>query len=626
MTPVAEDTRAYRSGRIPVLEVALVLGLTAFAAFQFFVSVHRYHALLAHTMDLGAFEQVLWKISYGDWRGFSTIFQDPAVAQDGCLWLYPLAVGFRYLGGPYFLFAVQSLGTIVSAWGIYRIGLLYRLERWVAATVALTFVLYPAIIGGSQFDFHPDFVALPFVVWGYAAYVENRRWLYYLGFLAAALAKNLVLVSFVGWGIGLIVWRRRWWDGVVAIAAAGSLLWLELGWLFPTYLPGATSHLNLSFYEYLGHGIDGVLIGTVTHFPTLVQHVVSHPDYAIWIFGPVVGLSLLGSAAVPAALSLFMLNAGSDFFRQRELNAEYQVLLAGWMFLALVEALARWPRYSGRLAVIVLAATSLFELLFVPFLIGPALASPTVPFRPIEEAMASVPIRDVLWTQDHLGVFAYRFPVYGVDRQIVPGHMLDGLPTLWAEVSRRPVQSTALVARRPVSPYFADIVAHALLAGYRITFHAGRVFVVAGRPHFMVSPAANVDSGWEPRAAIWTIPAWTQGSVVGVVNWGQRWLVAPQGHAGVLIRPIPVYLRPGIYRLMVGLIMPSTDRHPGEIVGSLWWGQHVVHRTSIKDGSADVTATITIRRGTWVNIGATSNGVRTFAVSTVTLRRLTVAG
>ena len=43
----------------------------------------------------------------------------------------------------------------------------------------------PCHYWGSQFDFHPDFMALPFIVWAYVYYTAERKGLYYLFFLFA---------------------------------------------------------------------------------------------------------------------------------------------------------------------------------------------------------------------------------------------------------------------------------------------------------------------------------------------------------------------------------------------------------------------------------------------------------
>ena len=67
----------------------LVAVLVLYAAFQVAVSVYRFESLQAYGFDLGYFEQVLWKISHGDWWAYSSILQTPAVAADGSLTLYP---------------------------------------------------------------------------------------------------------------------------------------------------------------------------------------------------------------------------------------------------------------------------------------------------------------------------------------------------------------------------------------------------------------------------------------------------------------------------------------------------------------------------------------------------------
>ncbi len=600
-------------------QTLLLVAMLLFGAFQIMVSIHKLYTLQASMMDLGDFEQEFWLISHGNWWAFSTVFQTPAFANDGSIFIYPLAYGFRFLGGAIFLFVVQAMGTAAAAWGIYRAARINRLSEWVSSVVAILFLLYPAIIGGSQFDFHPDFIALPFLVWAYVAYFSEHKTAYYVCLLLAGLSKNMALVSIAGWGVGLIIYQKQVRDGLIAFSASVALFFAELSVIFPKYFLGGTEKINLSLYGYLGHGFFGILIGIATHFPEMIHHVLQEGPYVLWILGPVLALSLLGSASVMAMLSLLALNGLSMFAAQQAVNDQYQVILAGWVFLALAEGLSRLGA-RRKLALFGIGAASLvLEGLFLATAVVPTLKTANSALPAVRRAVRSIPAQTVVWTQNHLGPWAYRFPIVGVDLDQVPGQMIDGLPVLWHEAHPGPLVPTALLAERPVSPYFGLVIADALRSGYRVSFHRGSVFVVSGLRRFSTPRPSPIAGGWQPPSRLrWIIPAWTQAIAVGHVDWQSLSVVVPAHVRGHVFPGLPMVLRPGIYQISA-VIKPAPEKGGNQVLGALIANGHT---QAITRGTAVVHLKLSLARQQRVIISLTSTGHGSFAIVSFEVRRV----
>lgn len=602
--------------RVNLPELVLIVAAFLFGAFQVFVSFHKLNNLQAGMMDLGDFRQEMFQISHGNWWAFGTVFQTPAVAQDGFFLIYPLAYAYRFLGGLGFLFVVQAAGTAVTAWGIYRAARLHKLSQWSASAVATTFLLYPAVIGGSQFDFHPDFIALPLLVWAYVSYTAGHRRSYYWLLLFAALTKNVALISIAGWGIGLLVYKRQWRDGLLAIGGSVTLFLLEVYVLIPRFFDGGVNRMNLSLYSYLGHGFIGVMLGMATHFPIVVHQVLGHGTYILWLFAPLLGLSLLGSAALPAMLSLFFLNSLSSVPAEQSIATQYQVMLAGWAFLALVEGLSRF-RKRRALVIGVVASTIFFESLYFGAVLAPNLAVTNVALPAVRAAVRSLPARAVVWTQNILGVWVYRHAYIGIDREQDPHLYVAPLPLLWREAARVDGSKTAILGMQPVSPFFADVVAKALKAGYRISFHQGPVFALVGNRHFFV-PTPNLDAvAWQPAGPSWIIPAWTQVSVGTRIGWQEGWVTVPQGHRGVTFPGIEMVLEPGHYALSVEVRDAIPSR--GIVLGSL---RATGHEAAIRGGTALTTLHLTLDRRELVWLSLSSTGRAFFRVLRFRVQRV----
>ena len=597
-------------------ELFLIVCTILFGAFQLFVSFHKLNNLQAAMMDLGDFRQVLFEISHGNWWAFDTVFQSPAVAQDGFFLIYPLAYAYRFLGGVGVLFVVQAAGTVVTAWGIYRAGRLHEFSQWSATAVATTFLLYPAIIGGSQFDFHPDFIALPLLVWAYVSYTAGHRKSYYWLLLLAALTKNIALVSIAGWGIGLLVYKRQWKDGVLAIAGSLAFFLVEVDVLIPRFFDGGVNRVNLSLYSYLGHGFTGVMLGMATHLPMVFHQILGHGTYMGWLFAPVLGLSLLGSASVPAMLSLFVLNSISSFPAQHSVATQYQVLLAGWVFLALVEALSRF-RKKRTLLLGVFTSTVLFESLYLGMFLMPTLAVTNPALPAVRAAVRTLPAHAVVWTQSNLGVWVYRHTYVGIDSEQVPHLYVSPLPVLWREAGPIDGSRTAILGMQPVSPFFADVVQQALRAGYRISFHRGPVFILVGKQHFRVPhPNLNILT-WQPSGPSWVIPAWTQLSLDTRIRWQKQWVTVSRGHPSLTFPGIEMVLAPGHYRFSVQV--RDEVRSLKTILGVL---EAAGHSVAIRGGSSSATLKLSLTRRELVYLSLSSTGRASFSVLQFDVQRV----
>ncbi|WP_139061549.1 DUF2079 domain-containing protein [Sulfobacillus thermosulfidooxidans] len=588
--------------------VLLGIAIVLFCSFQVFVSVHKYLNLEATTMDLGYAEQTMWKISHGDWWAFSSVFQTPALAVDGSLWIYPLAYGFRFLGGAYFLFVVQALGTAIAAWGLYRIAYLRGLSKWQSTFVSVTFLLYPAIIGGSQFDFHPDFVALPFIIWAYYFYRANNKILYYVFLVSAILAKNVVLISIGGWGIGLIFWERRIKDGIVAIFLSLLILVVEFKWILPTYFPGANESLVLSLYGYLGHTLFGVITGLFQHFSLVLTHLSHDGVYAFLIFAPVLAIVFFGSASVMATLSLFIFNGISSFAAQQAINDQYQVILSGWVFLALIEALLRFKARRSLFIFGTFLSTMILESIFMVIVIVPEITVNNNYVAQVKKAISHIPMTDVIYTQNHLGLWAYRYPVVGIATDQAPGRLLDTLPTLWKEANPKAKNvPTAIIARSPVRPYLADVIYNAVRNGYRITYYQDHLFILNGSRRFSVPKPSPDVWGWEPTGRSWVVPLWTQGVITGGINWRNYDVEIPQGKPGPIIENLWLILYPGQYKITLNCSAISSTKK--ERVGVLQIGKARIPITSVS-----TSMYLNIRHVKIVSVSILTNGHYEFEV------------
>ena len=498
---------------------------------EMLLSLHKFWTLEASTMDLGYFLGAFWQISHGYWGAYSLVFRSPALGNDLSLWLYPVAYWVR-LTGVGGLFAIQAAGTALAAWGIWRAARLHKLEPWHAAVVAVAFLCFPAIIGGAQYDWHPDFIALPWLVWAYVWHREGRPWLFWLAVLCAAAAKDEVLVGLAGFGVGLILGRRARRDGWILAVGSIFVFWFELGWVIPHWLQGGTTASQWILYAYLGHGPLGIVTGMVLHPVALLEHLVRVGlPYAAVVLGPVLGLAVAGQAAVGGVAAAWGLNALSTLPAQHSLFDQYSVTVAGWLYLAVIETLGRLGQASRRRAVLGLGLVSLVVLAgFMPSLVVGTMALGPAPINAVRAAVRAIPSRSVVYTTSALGPWVAGRRVFGTDSLAAPHVMLDPLAQVWRVGGQDGETITALLARTPMNPYFGYLMGEALASGYQARQVSDSVVLLVGRGHFAASNPEETAVGLEPRGSRWLEPWWIDAPRLSAVRWrGDALYVAGTG-------------------------------------------------------------------------------------------------
>lgn len=563
--------------RAPELTVA-VASVTA-GTLEMVLSLHKYWTLNASTMDLGYFLGAFWQISHGYWGAYSLVFHSPAIGSDLSLWLYPVAYFVR-LTGVGGLFAIQAAGTGLAAWGIWRAARLHELAPWHAAGVAVAFLCFPALIGGAQSDWHPDFIALPWLVWAYVWQREGRPWHFWIAVLCAAAAKDEVLLGLAGFGAGLILGCRARRDGWILAVGSILLFWFEVGWVIPHWLRGGALPLQWAFYAYLGHGPLGILRGMALHPGALLRQLVRVGlPYAVLVLAPVGGLALAGQAALGGLAGAWGLNALSTLPAQHVLWDQYSVTVAGWLYLAVVEAVARFRPIFRRRAVLGLVLVSLaIEAVVAPTLTAHTMALGPAPIGAVQEAVRAIPRGSVVYTTSALGPQVAGRRVFGTDSLASAHVMLDPLSVVWRVGEQDSLKTTALLAEVPVNPYFGYLMARALASGYRVLKAHDGVVLLVGRVHFTVSNPQETTVGLEPLGTTWSEPWWSQSPNVTDVQWTGDALRLAGRDRRQLAATLSLWMPAGTYNLTFNA---STSAYSTDGLG--WWTLRTSGGRTVRD-------------------------------------------
>lgn len=322
-----------------------LLGLAAIVVVWFVVfEVHvwRRHALYAtFDFDLGHHDQAVWLLSRG--KGFITVSGMPVLGHHLTLGYYLLAPAYWLGGGPQLLNLVQTVALALSAVPIY----LYARDRlatpWLALGLAAVWLLNPTVQWLTWETWHPETVAIPFLLGAYLMATRQRwRWYWALLVLAMSWKEDIALAAFLV-GVVLVVRGQRR-IGLLTLGVAAVWFVVAYGVIMP-HFNGGTNQAGI-FYGELGTSPAELIRTTLTE-PDLVVDRLRTNDavgYGRDLLAPFGFLPLLVPLLLVVAVPQFFANvlANQNFFY--DIRFHYTAVIVAVLAMATIEGIARLRR------------------------------------------------------------------------------------------------------------------------------------------------------------------------------------------------------------------------------------------------------------------------------------------
>ena len=281
----------------------IALSFVAFAAFAFsafFIVflVLKQNAYQTHAEDLGIMDQAIWNTIHGDVLHqtiCNTIGDVNCVGPDGISRLaihfepilFPISLFYIFVPSPLTLLILQTLIVASGAFAAFLLARLRLRNEWVAAVIALLYLLYPALHEAVIFDFHAVTLTAAFLLYMlYFMYTRRTVWLFVFAVLAMACKEEIPLLVAV-FGLWSIIFQLRWRSGAALVILA--LLWTGIG-LLVVHVASPVGHTPLTArYSYLGNSVVAIVLYILRHpVSILKQHVFEsqHLYYLKTLFTP----------------------------------------------------------------------------------------------------------------------------------------------------------------------------------------------------------------------------------------------------------------------------------------------------------------------------------------------------
>jgi uncharacterized membrane protein len=366
-----EGRRSFIGDRMGIAAAVAAAGIWAWV--MTFLCHRRFGLFLSHAFDMGQLEQAVWKIRHGH-GGFSTVTGVHILGDHARFIVFPLA--FLWPSSPGFLLALQAVALGSGAIPVYLLA--RRLATpGIGLLLAGLYCAYPALQYVALYDFHPEVLATPLLLWAFWA-TDTRRWTVYWPCVGVALlCREDVAVAVVLLGVTLwLTGERRvgWITVAVGVAAVG----VDLGVM---KVMNDTTASNFGRYRWIGATPTEALANVFLHPARTFRE--PFPKAAIVMgagyLGPlpfVVAAGWRRLVAPGVVLLLFLL---SSLPTQRSIYFHYGFLVVPFLFPAAAHGMPRllrwapwWRRAAFGSLVCFAAAWVLVFSVFTDVMVAPA--------------------------------------------------------------------------------------------------------------------------------------------------------------------------------------------------------------------------------------------------------------
>jgi uncharacterized membrane protein len=286
----------------------------------------------------------------------------------GMPWLGGHVSPVMFLLAPLWLVAPHPLTLLTLQAGALALGALplHRMARRTtgsepaALLLAAAYLLYPALGYTALFEFHPEALATPALIFAMDALHEGRPRAMLLWTTLALSTREDVALVVMGLALAAAIWRERrdargLYVGGLAGLAAVSLL-VSFGLVLPTFGSGATDYSQL--YARWGGSFREVALSALRDPLRALGELFATPGdpadsavkrlYYLQMLLPSGFLALLAPGALPHALPVLLEHFMATRLSQHTIVFHYTSLVTPFFAVAAVLGTARAARFAAR--------------------------------------------------------------------------------------------------------------------------------------------------------------------------------------------------------------------------------------------------------------------------------------
>ena len=308
----------------------------------FLASSLRHFLYQSTAWDLGIFDQAIFLISQ-DKPPISSFLDTHILGDHAALIFYPLALFYKIYGSVYWLFFIQAIALSLGAIPIYQLAKQANIKDKLALTLSSVYLLYPLIFNLNLFDFHPDVIALPALLWAIFAARKRSSTGFTIALLIVCSCKGILGLTVAS--LGFWLWLdKNYLYGAIAFILGSSWFVIASKVIIPFFTNNPESiNRHLSRYSYLGNSYleifqnfwlkPGLLGGGLFNGTNL--------GYLLLLLIPLIwGLKPRYLLPLIAALPALLMNLLANDEGQKDLLHQYSLPILPFLLLIVINTVA----------------------------------------------------------------------------------------------------------------------------------------------------------------------------------------------------------------------------------------------------------------------------------------------
>jgi uncharacterized membrane protein len=254
--------------------VAVLLGAIGYAVFFSIFTLRNHYRFATSAYDLGIENNLVWNAAHFNGPLFKTSpLGGPDSVHSGyhqTFISYLIGLPYRLWHTPQFMLVLQAVVIAAGALPLF-VWLRRRVEPWIAAVVALAYLLYPPLHGSNLYDFHYQPFGPFFLLTTLCLFEAGRwRWAILMALLTVSVREDMSLLLGVIAAF-LVLTRQRVGPGLLLGAVCGAIFVVQKLIIMPRFLGGFPAYVN-QYQGLVAHG-EPVSYGNV------LKTVFTNPGY-----------------------------------------------------------------------------------------------------------------------------------------------------------------------------------------------------------------------------------------------------------------------------------------------------------------------------------------------------------
>jgi len=311
-----------------------------------FLSSSLRHGLFqSSAWDLGIFDQAVYLISQGK-SPISSFLGFHILSDHAAFILYPISILYWIHPDVHWLLMVQALALALGIYPVFRLALFAGLTSFQSMVVGVVYLLYPAVFNINLFDFHPEVIALPSMIWMILAARSKPIGQFCIALVITLSCKAVLSLTVAAIGLWLITVEKRKWYGVIALASGIGWFLIATQIIIPAFGSEASSITrHITRYKELGDSFSDILLNILIKPHRILSRIFSVEtlEYLVLLFSPVAYVFATKNLRpllqlIPAVPALAM-NILSSENSQRNLVHQYSLPIVPFILLVVISYL-----------------------------------------------------------------------------------------------------------------------------------------------------------------------------------------------------------------------------------------------------------------------------------------------